>query len=336
MAGIRKRVKGFVHRQGVHCDSSALRDVFEYHGFKFSEPMIFGLGSGLGSVYWKSKQIPFPFVGGRVRNFAENLCFNLGVEIKINKTSNKRRAYETLKELISMDVPVMIHVDMPYLKYLDLPEEAHFGAHSVVVAGIDEEKGVVYIADTNFKELQTATLEELEKARSSQAKPFSPQNKWFTFKFPPELPPIENAIKRAVEKTLKNMLNPPIKNLGIKGIRHFASQITRWPSEYPQKQYAFSCEMAYVYLEEAGTGGGCFRYLFSGFWEETGKLLENEQLVALSKEYYEVGKKWTEVAHIIKRMPQTRIANSMKAKDLLLEIADDEERILCSLNRVEI
>ena len=332
---MRKMVKGFVHRQGVHCDSSALRDIFEHHGFKFSEPMIFGLGSGLGFVYWKSRQMPFPFVGGRVRNLAENLCSNLGVTMKINKTTSKRRAYETLKELISRDIPVMIHVDMPYLKYLDLPEEAHFGAHSVVVAGIDEEEEVAYIADTNFKELQTATLEELEKARSSKAKPFPPKNKWFTFKFPSELPPIEDAIKRAVELTLNNMLNPPIKNLGIKGICHFASEILRWPREYPLKRYAFGCEMTYIYLEEAGTGGGCFRYLYSRFLEEAGKVLENKHLVALSKEYYKVSEKWTKVAHLIKRMPQARVANSEKAKDILLEIAGDEKRILCMLDEVE-
>lgn len=332
---MRKIVRGFIHRPGVHCDSSAIRDVFEYHGFNFSEPMIFGLGSGLGFIYWESRQMLFPFVGGRVRNLAENLCSNLGVEMKINKTASKRRANETLKELISRDVPVMIHVDMPYLKYLGLPEEAHFGAHSVVIVGIDEEEEVVYIADTNFKELQKATLEELQKARSSEAKPFPPQNKWFTFKFPSEPPPIDGAIKRAVELTLKNMLNPPIKNLGIKGIRHFASEVPRWSMEYTPRQYALGCEMTYIYLEEAGTGGGCFRCLCSRFLEEAGRLLENKQLVALSEEYYRVGEKWTEVAHLIRDMPQTGVANSMKTKNLLLKIADDEERILCTLDMVE-
>jgi len=90
----------------------------------------------------------------------------------------------SLKDLISKDVPVMVHVDMPYLKYLGLPAQAHFGAHAVVVAGIDEDKGVAYIADTMFKDLQIVTLKELEQARSSTFKPFSPENKWFAFKFP--------------------------------------------------------------------------------------------------------------------------------------------------------
>ena len=110
------------------------------------------------------------------------------------------------------------------------------------------------------------------------------------------------------------MLNPPIKNLGVKGIRHFAGEIPRWSREYTPRQYALGCEMTYIYLDEDGTGGGCFRYLYSRFLEESGKLLENKQLVALSREYCEVGEKWAEVAHLIKRMPQTRAANSAKAK----------------------
>ncbi|MFQ6085162.1 MAG: BtrH N-terminal domain-containing protein [Candidatus Bathyarchaeia archaeon] len=78
---MRRILKGFVHRPGVHCDSSALRDVFEYHGFRFSEPMIFGLGSGLGFTYWETKQAPYPFVGGRGRDLDGNLCENLGMNL---------------------------------------------------------------------------------------------------------------------------------------------------------------------------------------------------------------------------------------------------------------
>lgn len=113
-----KQVAGFIHRAGVHCESSALRDIFEFFGFKFSEPMIFGLGSGLGFVYWHSKQMSYPFVGGRARDFDKNLCSNLGVTLKVNKTLSRAKAYESLKQLISGGLPVMIHVDMPYLKYL--------------------------------------------------------------------------------------------------------------------------------------------------------------------------------------------------------------------------
>jgi hypothetical protein len=41
-----KFVKDFKHHSGVHCESTALRDVFAYYGIEFSEPMVFGLGGG--------------------------------------------------------------------------------------------------------------------------------------------------------------------------------------------------------------------------------------------------------------------------------------------------
>lgn len=105
---LNKLVAGFVHRAGVHCESSSLRDIFEFYGFKFSEPIVFGLDSRLGFVYWHSKPTPYPFVGGRARDLDKNLCANLGVTIRVNKTSSRVKAYESLKKLINRDIPVMI------------------------------------------------------------------------------------------------------------------------------------------------------------------------------------------------------------------------------------
>ena len=135
-------IDGFFHRPGVHCDSTSLRDIFEYHSHNFSEHMIFGLGSGLGFLYWKDKRMPFPFIGGRINllDLTKNLRNNLNVKVKIHETKSRKRTFNSLVSLIKQGFPVMIHVDMPYLKYLQLPLEAHFGGHTVVIAGINEEK----------------------------------------------------------------------------------------------------------------------------------------------------------------------------------------------------
>lgn len=332
---LNKQVEGFVHRPGVHCESSALRDIFEFYGFTFSEPMIFGLGSGLGFIYWCGKRMPYPFVGGRARDLYKNLCNNLGVAVKVNKTSSKTRAYEALRELIAENAPVMIHVDMPFLKYLRLPEEAHFGGHVTVVAGINENKGVVNIADTNFKKLQTATLKELEEARASKFKPFPPENKWFTFEFPSELTSLKKAIKKSISKTIETMLEPPIKNLGTKGIQHFANEIMKWPKEYPPGKLPFQqlYEVTYIMLEEDGTGGGCFRYLYSKFLKEASEHLDIKEVADLGEQYRQVGEKWTKVAHLIRGIPSNP-KNTIEIKETLLEISKEEEEILSSLKNL--
>jgi len=303
--------------------------------------MIFGLGSGLGFVYWHSKRgdmglLPaYPFVGGRARDLYKNLCSNLGVSVKVNRTSSRPRAYEALKTLISKDIPVVIHVDMPYLKYLGLPEQAHFGAHCVVVAGLDEVKDIAYIADTMFKDLQTATLKELEEARSSTFKPFSPENKWFTFEFPDKLNPIEVAIKDAITKTTKSMLYPPIKNLGVKGIEHFANEIVKWPKLFPPENASIRqlYEVSYVMMEEDGTGGGLFRYLYSRFLKEAGELLYSNELIELSQCYHQVGEKWTAIAKLVREIPKNR-TNAHEARKALLEVAKEETEVYSSLKRI--
>jgi len=332
---LNKQVAGFVHRPGVHCESSALRDIFEFYGFKFSEPMVFGLGSGLGFVYWHGKPMPYPFVGGRARDFDKNICSNLGVTLKINRTSSKARAYDTLKTLISKDTPVMIHVDMPYLKYLGLPEQAHFGAHVVVVAGLDEDRGIVHIADTEFKDLQTASLKELEEARSSTFKPFPTENKWFTFEFPAKLTPVEEAVRNAITKTTTSMLHPPIKNLGVNGIYHLASEIVQWPKLFPPENALFRqlYEVNYVMMEKAGTGGGLFRYLYSKFLKEASELLNKKELADLSQRYHQIGQKWTTIAELIREVPKNP-ETVHEARKTLLKVASEETEVLSLLARI--
>ncbi len=327
---MKKLVKDFIHRPGVHCESTALRDIYEFQGFNFSEPMIFGLGSGLGFIYWKMKKTGFPFIGGRARDLDRNLCLNLGVDLRIYKTSSRKKAHESLIKQINDNIPVMIHVDMPYLKYLGLPEKAHFGGHVVVVAGLDEENGTVYIADTRYEKMQLATFKELEEARASGYKPFLPDNRWFEFRFPLGLTPTEEAIRKAIVKTADSMLNPPIKNLGIRGIRYFAEEIVNWPRDYPPDRFKHNYELTYIYMNEDGTGGGLFRYLYSKFLEEAGRILGDRNVTDTSKKYLQIGRKWAKVAEMIRDIPEKEI-NPGDAGILLHTIAGEEERMLSSL-----
>jgi hypothetical protein len=326
---MKKLVKNFVHRLGVHCESTALRNILEFHGFKFSEPMIFGLGSGLGFGYEKTKEMNFPSVGGHGPEFLDkNLCHNLGVSLEMHKTPSKREAFESLRKVILSDNPAMIHVDMYYLKYCDVPE--HFGGHVVVIAGLDEERGIAYIADTFFEKLQVATLEELERARASEFEPFPVENKWFNFSFPQELSPISQAIEKAIKKTSNDMLSPTDERLGIKGIHHFADEVTKWPEEYPPKEFGWAYERAYIWLEEAGTGGGCFRYLYSKFLKEVSEILHDQELRELGECCLKIGQKWTKVANLIREIP-SREQNSIEARQKLLDIAKDEGNLFTML-----
>ncbi len=106
----------------------------------------------------------------------------------------------------------------------------------------------------------------------------------------------------------------------------------KWPRDYTPKKFHQGYEMTYVMLEEAGTGGGCFRYLYSRFLNEASEILKNEDLSILSDKYHKVGEKWTDVAYMIRSIPEGE--DTTKIKNLILEIADDEENTLSSLGGI--
>jgi hypothetical protein len=332
-----KMVEGFVHRPGVHCVSSSLRDVFEFHGLKVSEEMVFGLDCGLGFVYWPMKgAVPPIFVGGRGSKGIEDVCRVLGIKWERKTTKSANKAWQTVRELINSDVPAMLQVDMFYLDYFR-GETGHFGGHMIVLAGYDEERGEAYVTDVHNEKIDAkrrkdglfvTSLESLEEARGSTSKPFPPGNACFTFSFPKELVPLEKAIKTAIKSNAQSFLSPPIKNLGIKGIRHFADQVVRWPDTirgtiYDPVQFKTEIPMlklnlflAYAFIEEAGTGGGLFRRIYSRFLREASEMLRANALKEASDLMMESADTWTEIAGVLLAASEAR---QDKVKDVLIK-----------------
>jgi hypothetical protein len=127
------------------------------------------------------------------------------------------------------------------------------------------------------------------------------------------------------------MLNPPIRNMGVKGIRHFGSEIVKWLEEYPPQEFGWGYKFTYVYLEEDGTGGGCFRYLFARFLREAGNFIKSDELKSLGDKYEQVGKRWTDVAYLVRDIPNGAEVGDIQK--LLFEIADEEQEVLSALKK---
>jgi len=348
---VRKIVRGFVHRPGVHCGSSSLRDVFEFHGHKFSEDIVFGLNCGLGFVYWPMKRaVPLIFVGGLGSRGIEDICQILGIKWKRKTTTSAKKAWQSVKKLIDDDVPVMLQVDMFYLDYFR-GKTGHFGGHAIVLAGYDEERGEAYVTDIHNEKIEAnrredglfaTSLESLAEARSSAFKPFPPGNAWCTFTFPKELVPLEKAIKTAIKTNAERFLNPPIRNFGIKGIGHFGNEVIRWPdiihgTVYDPIQFRAQIPMlklnlflAYAFVEEAGTGGGLFRRIYSRFLREACDMLRVEILREASDLMMKSADIWTDIANILlasSEAQQDKVKGILaKAQPKLVECAEIEEK----------
>lgn len=321
---MQKFVKGFKHYPGVHCETSALRDVFAYHGIELSEPMLFGLGEGLGFIFWKSKQMKFPFVGGRNKNLCDILCKSLSIKKHDHFSASFVKAWNETRNLIDSDIPIFLKLDLYYLDYFRSKE--HFGGHCIVLAGYDDKN--VYLADTDFKAIQKTSLKNFELARSSKCKPFAPKNYYATFEFPKQLPDLSAAIKKSIKETAKNMLNPPIKNIGVSGIRKFGEEVLSF-SNYDKSIFRHFN----VWLEKAGTGGSCFRNLYRDFLKESLKYVDSESLEKGYEDYCIIAEKWKEIAEmLLEAEKKTELSQDIQKS--VFEIYELEKDALQTLSKI--
>jgi hypothetical protein len=332
---MRRMIDGFVHRKGLHCESTAVRDVLDFYGLKISEYMAFGLDCTFGFEYFR-KKIPYrPFyISGKICTFPNTLPKFLGIGVKKRTASNVDKAWSCAKELINRGIPVPMFVDMYYLDYMQISKEPwnHFGNHVIVLVGYDEEKGEAYVADSTFGGIQTITLQSLAQARNSKFEPFPPKNISFEINVPKMTKPLSKAVEMAIKETAKNMIYPPRENCGISGIRLLAEDIVNWPElSSSTEELKLALFLQYIDLEIAGTGGGNFRKMYSSFIKESANLLSDRKLEIISYEIAIPAGLWSEIANLIREAGQITKIKSVnktltKAKNKLLKIAKIEEK----------
>jgi hypothetical protein len=144
------------------------------------------------------------------------------------------------------------------------------------------------------------TLEELAKARGSTYKPFPPKNAYFTFDFSNYRQPTADNIYSAIKQTVEQMLNPPIKNLGTKGIAKAGSQIKKWENRFTDQDFRMSLFNVYLFITVGGTGGGLFRYMYGRFLKEASKITSNGELADIGDDIKQCGDMWAELAAPLK------------------------------------
>ena len=291
---------------GYHCQTNSLAKIFHYNGRPISEDMLLGIDAGMGFIYWHQKGMS-PFIGGRGnKNFFQDLGKRVGVRIGVKSTSSERKAESSILEKLSMKQPVMVYGDMGFLPWFDLPEGYHFGGHMFVICGYDGEETLL-ASDIDQKAsgfkagfYYSITLEQLRKARASQYKPYPPKNTYLEFDFSAYHPPTVNDVYSAINQTVESMINAPISNLGVRGIRRSANEITKWPHIFEDMELRMNLFTIYVFIEISEIGGGCFRYMYSRFLKEAAQITSNQALEKAASMIHESGKRFTELGLLFK------------------------------------
>jgi len=291
-------LKDFNCTGGKHCQTTAMKGILDYSGFSLSEEMLLGLGGGIGFIYWYLKLMSAPFVGGRnakPEDFILNICKRIGAKASLLQTSSKSKGYEELKNVLRIGKPVYLFVDMAYLPYFALPENSHFGAHTIAVFGIDEMNNKVYVADRG-KKAMTVTIEELEKARNSKFPPYPPKNKLLEIQYPIEAKGLEKGIVEAIKDSFDTMLHPPIKNIGLSGMQKWAKLVIEWPKQFQGMSLLGCLFNTFVYIEIGGTGGSAFRPMYAKFLKESTNVIKKPALLEAAELFEASGELWSKIA----------------------------------------
>jgi hypothetical protein len=324
---------------GYHCQTNSLAKIFYHAGHPLSEEMLLGLGAGMGFIYWKMKMptgAPYVFIGGRgnTKGFFQDLGARTDVSIRSIATSSARKAQATLLTQLRNQEPVMLFGDMGFLPWFELPDEYHFGAHTFVVCGYNGDATVLASdIDQTASGLKPGfyyplTLEQLARARGSPYKPFPPKHTALEFDFTQFHPPRAEDVLAAIQQTVTAQLQPPIKNLGVKGLRHTSREVLTWPNLLDDHTLRMNLFSLYIYIEIGGTGGGCFRYMYARFLQEAFALTARPMLLDAATLMHEAGTKFTEIGRQFKEAEtMTNLPEAIeRASHAFADLAELEER----------
>jgi hypothetical protein len=330
-------VKGLEPFVGRHCETTALKRALDYHGLSLSEEMLLGLGGGLGFIYWYMKMMPAPFVGGRYgkgTDFVTNICRRIGAEVTVMETGSAKKGYEELKALLSVGEPAVVYGDMAYLPYFAIPEVAHFGGHVFTVFGLDEAEDKVHIYDRANKPV-SVTIADLARARGSRFPPFPPKHRLLKIKYPPRIKNLEPGIKESIRECCRGMLEPPITNLGLSGMKKWAKLVTKWPEQFSGMNLLGALMNGFIYIETGGTGGSAFRPMYAGFLEEASQIIGEPALNEVAALMRQSALVWSQIAS--RMMPDSRPALK-RMRELMIEknrlFEEQGQDALAAMNKI--
>ncbi|WP_226961662.1 MULTISPECIES: BtrH N-terminal domain-containing protein [Streptomyces] len=329
-----RRVPGVEPRGGLHCETTALGVLLRHRGLDLSEPMLFGLGAGLSFVYWDAKYLDFPFLGGRVRPFelTRNLADRLGLELAVRETASPRRAWENVAGPIDAGHPVGLQLDSHHLEYFG--SRAHFGGHVVALYGYDDRDA--FLVDTEQQGSAVATSRDSLARARAQRGPMTARHRSFTLDVPGGPPDPRDRLVPAIVACAEAFLDPPIANLGHRGIEKAGRLVRGWlrRAERPERDLPGVARL----MERAGTGGALFRNLYRDFLAECADRLgprADPSLATGHRLYAEAATLWTEVAALIARAGEKGEAACLdRAGALLGELAGIEREAMRALSRL--
>lgn len=329
-------ITDFNHYQSAHCENGVASNLLKNKGVEISEPMIFGIGSGLFFVF-----LPFikvnhaPAISYRPMPglIFKRAAKNLKIKIKRHKFRSNQAAQEFLDKQLLANRPCGLQVGVFNLTYFPEDYKFHFNGHNLVVYG--KRNQTYLISDPVMETTTELTESELEKVRFAKGV-LAPRGHLYYPQSLPEEFDFEKAIKKGIKKTCRDML-APVPIIGVRGIRMVAKRIKKMPQKIGVPKTNYFLAQVIRMQEEIGTGGGGFRYIYAAFLQEASQKLNRPELNEFALEISEIGDKWRDFAlnasRVYKRRNNTQDIYNVISNQLM-ELADLEESFFKRLRKI--
>jgi hypothetical protein len=312
---------GFPHVAGIHCSSSSIADILRYDGEALSEPMVFGLGSGLGFIFSNdARHSPRDRYNGRALDLEGKFYSLFGARLPWAG----RWDPEAIERALSQGRPLIAQTDIAYLPYYN---RVHFPLHGIVVTGWDG--GRAQLADTFSKELLTVAESDLRAALEGKGSPFMDPPYRIAAAPRVEVKIDGDTLSRSILVTAREMLEPAAPGIGVPAMRQLAAEREAWRGS---ADWTWSARFNYQGIEKRGTGGGGFRTLYAHFLEEAAHYVPAIDRVRAIHRMHDSSSRWSAMAQDLKHafVKEDRLCLDAAA-DRLHTIAVHESALLADL-----
>jgi len=141
---------------------------------------------------------------------------------------------------------------------------------------------------------------DLKRARFSRGE-MAPRGRLYYPTRVPQGVDLRKPVRDGLKDTVFQMLRIPIPLIGVRGIRRLSKVVREWPRRMTPEMAALNAGHLVLLLEEIGTGGAGFRFMFGAFLQEAADCLGLPDLREPAGQFVEAGDLWREFALLASR-----------------------------------
>lgn len=328
------------HIQSAHCENGVIVGLLKHQGVdKITEPLAFGIGSGLFYI-----QLPFKVQGGPAIAFRsmpgtvfKRTCKSLNIEMNRKRFRDHKKAEAYLDQKIAENVPVGCQVSVFHLEYFPDEYRFHFNAHNLVVYGREGDNFLV--SDPVMEEVTQLSAYKMDRARFAKGA-LAPRGLVY---YPINVGEISDelmrkAIVKGIKRNVRDMLNIPGRIAGVKGIKHTAGKVRKLRSQGLKEAGLYLGQIIRM-QEEIGTGGGGFRFLYGAFLEEAVQYVQDDRLLGISEQITKAGDLWRDCAVQMAGVYKGRLTEQKDfddIADLMINISEVEKQAFKELGSLKL